>query len=965
MLSIRMEDVIAVLNSCKSYLIAIAVCLALAVIVTVAVKGLSKEKKGLARKGSWLACLLAVLIIVNLICTGPMKTLLTQVSGEGQISAASSQAANALCVELAEEGIVLLQNDDNTLPVAKDAKLNVFGWASIDPVYGGTGSGGLSASQPKTDLLTGLKNAGISVNQELVDFYTGYCAARPTLGYDVHTWDLPEPPASTYSDELINGAKAYSDTAVIVISRIGGEFADLLHDMSLVDMDPKETYKDNSNEYKDFPKGSHYLELSQSEKDMVELVCGNFDKVILVYNSANTLELGFVNDYDSIKSVIWCPGPGQTGFDALGRILTGAVNPSGKAADTFVYDLTKTPYYNNIGNFAYTNTDEFATVAVNLLSGTDETFAPHFVNYVENIYVGYRFYETAAAEGLINYDEYVQYPFGHGVSYTTFDQAMSELNTSGDTINFTVTVTNTGSVAGKDVVQIYSNPPYTNGGIEKASANLVAFEKTPVLQAGESKDIAFSIPKEDLASYDDLGNGCYVLEAGEYTLSAGMDSHTAYDSKSFTEATDTIYGQNNKRSSDAMAAVNSFDFAKGSIEYLSRADGFANYDAVTAAPGNYEMPDEAKASFLNTKIFDSKLDEFNDPNDVMPTTGAQNNIKLVELRGLDYDDPKWNDLLDELTVADMDNLIALGGYQTYAIESIGKVTTFDFDGPANIVNNFTRVASIGFPSEVIIASTFNKELAERFGDSIGTMANEMNTSGWYAPAMNAHRSAFDGRNFEYYSEDGVLAGEIAAASIRGAQAHGVYAYMKHFAMNDQQVVQNYMLCTWSTEQAIREIYLKPFELSVKDGGCRAVMSSWNYIGNIWAGACAPLLKTVLRDEWGFQGMVVTDGFHWHWYMDSDQAIRNGSDMMLKNFDMETNHVTDQTSATSVIAMRNACHNILYTTVNSRAYADENLNPAPPIWQTILTVVDVVIVVAALGLGYLAVKKYLQETKKTN
>jgi len=963
MLSINLDDVISVLKSCRNYFIALLVCLVVAIVITVAVKGLGKAQKGLARKSSWLAFLLAFVVILNLICTGPMASLLTLVSGEGSISNESSEVANSLCVELAEEGIVLLQNDENTLPVAKDAKLNVFGWGSISPVYGGTGSGALSDSIPKVDLLTGITDAGISINQELVDFYTAYNPERPNLGYDVHTWDLPEPPAETYSDELINGAKEFSDTAMIVISRIGGEFADLLHDMSLVDTDPKESYTDNSSEYEDFPEGTHYLELSQSEKDMVELVCANFDKVILVYNGANTLELGFVNDYDVIKSVIWCPGPGQTGFDALGKILTGEVNPSGKAADTFVYDLTKTPYYNNIGKFEYTNASEFAAQAGNIFNASEIlTMTPHFVNYVEGIYVGYRFYETAASEGLIVYDDYVQYPFGHGLSYTNFEQDMSDITVNNNNLEFSVTVTNTGNVAGKDVVQIYCTPPYTNGGIEKSTANLVAFEKTPILQPGESKAITFSILKEELASYDDKVHGCYVLEKGEYVISAGMDSHTAYDSRSFTETSDTIYDNDNKRSSDQTAAVNAFDFAVGTAEYLSRADGFANYDIATAAPSNYEMSDEAKATFMNTSIFDGNLSDYNDPNDEMPVTGAKNNVMLQELRGLEHDDPLWDQLLDELTVADMDNLIALGGYQTYPIDSIGKVTTFDFDGPANIVNNFTGVASIGFPSATMIASTFNKELAEQFGDSIGTMANEMNTSGWYAPAMNAHRSAFDGRNFEYYSEDGFLAGQIAAASIRGAQAHGIYAYMKHFAMNDQQIAQNYMLCTWSNEQAIREIYLKPFEVSVKEGKCSAVMSAWNYIGNRWAGACAPLLKTVLREEWGFQGHVVTDGFHWHWYMDSDQAIRNGSDMMLKNFDMETNHVTDQTSATSVIAMRNACHNILYTVVNSRAYDEANLHPGLPGWQKIMIVADVVAAIVIVGLAVLSIKKYRKDTQ---
>ena len=392
MLSINMDDVIAVIKSCQTHLVAIGICFLLAILITIFVKGMKKPGKSLARKFTWLAFLLALVVTVNFICTGPMESLLTLVSGKGTITEESSQVANDLCVELAEEGIVLLQNDNALLPLAGDAKVNVFGWASISPVYGGTGSGGLSENIPKTDLLTGLTNAGLQVNTDLSSFYASYMAERPNLGYDVHTWDLPEPPASTYPQELIDGAKAFSDTAIIVVSRIGGEFADLLHDMSLIDTNVKESYKDNSDEYEDFPEGSHYLQLSQSEKDMVDLVCQNFEKVILVYNSANTLELGFVDDYASISSVIWCPGPGQTGFNALGEIIAGQVNPSGHAADTFVYDLTATPYYNNIGDFAYTNADEFATQSTNLFNPAETlTIVPHFVNYVEGIYVGYRF----------------------------------------------------------------------------------------------------------------------------------------------------------------------------------------------------------------------------------------------------------------------------------------------------------------------------------------------------------------------------------------------------------------------------------------------------------------------------------------------------------------------------------------------------------------------------------------------
>lgn len=576
---------------------------------------------------------------------------------------------------------------------------------------------------------------------------------------------------------------------------------------------------------------------------------------------------------------------------------------------------------------------------------------------MEGIYVGYKFYETAAAEGLIDYDKEVIYPFGYGLSYTTFTKEMSGITSDGTNLNFSVTVTNTGAVAGKDVVEIYSNPPYTNGGIEKASANLLDFAKTSELAPGASETIEFSIPVEQLASYDYLNNGCYVLEAGDYVISANDDSHTVADSETYTVASEILYNESNKRGSDAEAATNEFDFAAGEISYLSRADGFANYAEATAAPATYEMTAEQKAVFDNAHTYvEAGYQQDDDANAADITTGAKNGLKLADLRGVDYNDAQWDALLDQMSIDDLQQTIGFGGYQTASVSSIEKVRTNDCDGPASINNNFTGVGSVGFPAATLIGMTWSKDLAYAFGDSIGEMANEMDTSGWYGPAMNIHRTAFAGRNFEYYSEDGVLSGAMAANAIKGAQEHGVYAYMKHFALNDQQINQNEMLCTWADEQAIREIYLRPFEISAKVGGCKAVMSSWNYIGNQWAGACNALLNGVLRGEWGFRGMVITDGFHFTDYMDSDIAIRNGCDLMLKNYDVATNHLTDTTSATSVKAMRQACKNIMYTVVNSRVYDPAN-TVSTPIWRTAMIVVDVLLAVLLVVLEVLTFKSY--------
>lgn len=893
-MGVNLDDVADVVNNCIPQLIFFGVVVAAAIIVLIAMavnKKLAKPTKFMVRAQSGLAVLLAFGIMLNLVAFGPMSTMLDLVTGNGTITEESGAEANALCTEIAEEGIVLLQNDDNELPLASGSNLNVFGWASVGPVYGGTGAGAISADRPTVSLLDGLHNAGINTNTELSDFYTAYCAERPALGYSNHNWTLPEPTAASYTQELIDNAKSFSDTAMVVISRVGGEMADLPTNMDGLN------YTENSTEYNDFEPGQHYLSLTKTEKNMIDMVTKNFANVVLVYNGANTLEMGFVNDYPQIKSVIWCPGTGQTGFNALGEIVAGEVNPSGHSADTFVYDLTAAPYFNNIGDFAYTNADSVGYTVASQAGGDAKLVPPHFVNYVEGIYVGYKFYETAAAEGLIDYDKTVQYPFGHGLSYTTFTQKIDSMTEADGTITLDVTVTNTGSVAGKDAVQVYFNPPYTDGGIEKASANLVTFGKTDSIEPGASQTLTLTFNTEDMASFDSKDKGCYVLEEGDYIISINEDSHTVLDSKTYNVASTIVYDESNPRSTDAEAATTKFDFADDKLVTLSRADHFANYAEAVAAPSDYTMSEESMSTLYNDHNWTPE--DFNDPNDEMPVTGANNGLKLADLRGADYDDERWDTLLDQMTVTEMDDLIALGGYQTKAEASVDKYATIDCDGPAAINNNFTGVSSIGFPSEIIIASTFNTDLARRYG---------------------------------------------------------VYAYMKHFALNDQQINQSKLLCTWADEQAIREIYLRPFEISAKVGGCKAVMSSWNYIGNQWAGACNALLNGVLRGEWGFRGMVITDGFHFTDYMDSDIAIRNGCDLMLKNYDVATNHLTDTTSATSVKAMRQACKNIMYTVVNSRVYDPAN-TVSTPIWRTAMIVVNVLLAVLLVVLEVLTFKSY--------
>ena len=972
MLSINLDDVMQVLTNVRGHLIAFGVVALLAIVVMIAVRKLPKAKKMMIRAQAGLAILLALTIVVNLICTGPMSTMLDLVSGSGTITEETSAKATELVNEITADGVVLAKDEDGILPVASGSKLNVFGWASTNPCYGGTGSGALNTAYPVTDLLTGLHDAGIETNEELSKFYTDYKADRPSVGMVAQDWTLPEPNVSLYTDEMMENAKAFSDTAMVVITRVGGEGADLPTDMaSVVDGSwirrvaqaygsergtayYNGTYDDSLNEGNDWDKGDHFLQLSNREEDLLDLVTANFDNVILVYNGANAFQMDFLKDYPQIKGVLLCPGTGQSGFEGFGKVVSGEVNPSGRTVDTYVSNLKNAPWWNNFGDFKYTNTEEL---------NSDSSFfdpegtTPSFVNYVEGIYVGYKFYETAADEGLINYDDEVVFPFGYGLSYTSFTKEMSGITNDGTNLNFTVTVTNTGSVAGKDVVEIYSDPPYTNGGIEKSSANLLDFAKTNELAPGESQTIEFSIPVEDLASYDYQTNGCYVLEAGDYVISANDDSHTVADSEVYTVASDSVYNESNKRGSDAVAATNEFDFAEGEITYLSRADGFANYAEATAAPATYEMTDEQKAAFDNAHTYtEAGYQNDDDANAADITTGAKNGLKLVDLRGVDYNDAKWDQLLDQMTIDEMQQTIGFGGYQTAAVSSIEKVRTNDCDGPASINNNFTGVGSVGFPAATLIGMTWDKELAYAFGDSIGEMANEMDTSGWYGPAMNIHRTAFAGRNFEYYSEDGVLSGRMASNAILGAQEHGVYAYMKHFALNDQEGNRTSMAATWSNEQAIREIYLKPFEISVKDADCHAVMSSFNYIGTRWAGGCKELLKNVLRGEWGFVGFVETDYFGVYGYMTADQGVRNGSDLMLCTTGNDFNTVTVLTNS-SKQALREASKNILYTVVNSRAYAAENLNPGMAKWEIIMIGADVLVALLIVALEIKTFKSY--------
>ena len=605
-LGVSEADVTTYVTNCSGYIYAILISILVLIVLLVAAHFIApKGKRHLVRWGASLAWVLALVTMVNMVCYGPLYTNLSVVlNGGGTVSDEAKAASNEVIKKVGEEGMVLVKNN-GLLPLSSDVdSMNVFGWASTNPIYGGTGSGSADTSSV-VSILQSLSDAGYKTNESLTKMYTDYRADRPAatiLGGD-GSFDitLPEPTADYYTDDVMGEAESFSDVAMVVISRGGGEGYDLPTDMNSVihgtynvadevSVNPANyAYTNisytNNGDYDDFDAGESYLELSNTEEAMLDKVCSEFSKVIVVINANNPMELDWVDNYDSIGAVILAPGTGQTGMAALGEIINGSVNPSGKTVDTYVKDLTQTPYYNNIGAFAYNNVDDLKEAIA--ASDTAYEGTVSFVDYVEGIYVGYKYYETASDDGVINYEDVVKYPFGYGLSYTTFEQKMNDFSDNGDNVTFNVTVTNTGDVAGKDVVEVYFTPPYTNGGIEKASVNLIDYAKTGEIAPGESETVEFTINKEDMASYDaneiKVAGGGYILEAGEYTVSVRSDSHTVLDQATFTVDSDINYSES-ARTTDNVVATNQLnDYTAGNVTYLSRADGFANYAEATAA----------------------------------------------------------------------------------------------------------------------------------------------------------------------------------------------------------------------------------------------------------------------------------------------------------------------------------------------------------------------------------------------
>ncbi|WP_317913338.1 glycoside hydrolase family 3 protein [Carnobacterium maltaromaticum] len=859
--------------------------------------------------------LLGILIIFNLAVNQYAMIINTYFSAsqinQSEVKKTTEQAM-ALTEKIEGEGAVLLENKNEVLPL-QNQKVNVFGYASRNVVYGGTGSGG-GKEDNNVDLQQGLKNAGFQVNDQLTTFYDDRYVPREKV--NIHKlvggdFNIHEPKASEYSESLLTSAKEFSDTALVVFSRNSGEGADITNEMK---------------GYAGGTAGKHYLELSDDEAATLDLVKENFDKVVVILNSSFPMELGFLDD-EKIAGALWIGGPGSVGFNAVGEILAGEINPSGRLVDTYAYDETSAPSFNNIGEFPYSNSE---------FDYEKDTWHYKYVNYAESIYVGYRYYETRYIDNQTGemdeaaYEKAVQYPFGYGLSYTNFKQEITNFKVDGNEAKMTVKVTNTGKKAGKDVVQLYYTPPYTIGGIEKSHVVLSGFAKTQELAPNQSEEVNLSFDVENMASYDEKQNKAYVLEKGNYEIKLMNNSHDVIDSKNYEVAKDIVFDQENKRESDELSATNQFEDAKGDVQYLSR------WNWEETMPKEMAQPKEASKELLKALKDQSVNEEKADP-----IKFKKHGLELYDLKGVDYDDPKWDQLLEQLSVKDMENLITYGGFQTPAINSVKKPATIDADGPAGINHLVSQAHGNQYTSEVVVASTWNTELVEEMGAALGKEAKASNITGLYLPGVNIHRSPFGGRNFEYYSEDALLSGKIGSSLSKGAMDQGSYVFMKHFAMYDQET-RRYEFptgaATWSTEQAMREVFLKPFEIAVKDSGITGIMSSYNRIGPKWVGESEALLQNVLRDEWGFRGTVISD-FYKPQYMNVDQGLSAGNDLVLYLLPTKLNNVTTDTDWGQQ-NMRKASHNILYTVVNSHAYEVAETNV--PNWIYLLVTINIAV-----------------------
>ena len=898
--------------------------------------------------------------------------------------------------QLTGEGAVLLMNKENALPLSGTENVSLFSHSSVDVATCGTGSADIDTSNAPT-LKEALEEEGFVVNPTLWDFYSTGAGKdytrKPVKGMNgleggMTTYHVNEVPVSVYTDDVKSSFSSYGDVAIVTLTRVSGEMFDMPVD--------------------EFVDGTNSLALTQEEKDMFAMIEeSGFAKTIVLINSTNPIECDFLTDGSyGIDAALWIGYTGTWGLNAVADILSGAVNPSGKLVDTYCNDNTTAPAMVGFYGSTYANAegnDAFYTLG-GALDGNS-----HYIAYQEGIYVGYRYYETRYEDTVLgqgNTDGYqyaadVAYPFGYGLSYTQFDWSDYETsyNQSEDQFEVSVTVKNNGSVAGKDVIQVYFQSPYTQydieNGIEKAAVELCGFAKTEILEPGASQTVTITVPREELAAYDRKTAKTYILDAGDYYLTAATDAHQAVNNvlaaKGYTvengmdaegDAAFTFLYNNAALDTETYAVskatgyeiTNQFDDADlnyygEEMDYLSRSDWQATWPTGVE---NLEANEQMMEGLTSYQTYDGEASEGME----MPVMGADNGLTLGMYIGVDYDDESWNDLLDQVTFEEMATLIGKTYHNTALMTSVSKPATTDDNGPQGFTQTLTGVSTChaAYSDENIMAATYNVELMEEVGTAIGNDMLDLGAAGLYGPAMNIHRTAYSGRNFEYYSEDGFLSGKIAAAEVKGIQSKGIYVYIKHYAFNDSETNCR-CISTFMNEQAIREVYLKPFEMAIVEGGAMNVMNSFARVGTTWSGAHYGLMTEVLRNEWGMDGFALTDF--------SGNSMFASYGIFLRSFDVAHGLLAgtngwDSSAAqwtddlmklyredpSIVNAMRESTHRILYTVANSHAmngFTEETtIKAITPWWKTALVSLIVVLSLATIGSGTMLVRSILRK-----
>lgn len=871
--------------------------------------------------------------------------------------------------QIEEEGIVLIKNENDILPLSSKSKISVFSQNSVDPVFGGGGAGSVDSTKAVT-LKTGLKEAGFEINETLWNFYesgegSSYRKETPDV-YGKGSFAVNEVPQNIYTDEVKESFKEYNDAAIIVIGRSGGESSDL------------STEKLQS--------GYTYLQLDNNERDMIEMACDNFDKVIVLLNTQNPMELGFLNEYD-IDSCLWIGALGETGAYAVGEIINGEVNPSGALVDTYAYNSLSAPSMANFGDYTIVNSE------------VDK--GNKYMVYGEGIYVGYLYYETRyedvvlGNEDISNYDysKEVQYPLGYGLSYTDFEWSNYKFIEKEDTYEISVTVKNNGDRGGKDIVQIYMQSPYTDydkeNKIEKASVELVGFAKTSIIEPGKSEEVNITISKEEMKVYDANGYGTYIVENGDYYFTASSNAHEALNNilalkgKNISDGMDKegndefaskvildkldhqIYAVSQDTGNEITNQFEEADIKKydSNYEYLSRSDWYGTWPT-TYASGELNASNE----FLK----DLEVSFSEDENTELPVTGRVSEelgrLSVAELIGTGYEDDLWNRLIEQMSTSELDKLVRIGGYATVNIESIDLPATVDKDGPAGISSTLVGGESgTSYPPEVVLGSTWNVELAEEFGRCIGEDSMDLGVAVWYAPACNIHRSPYSGRNFEYFSEDGFLSGKMTASTVAGAQSKGTVVTVKHFALNDQECNRT-GVSIFANEQSIRELYLQPFEISVREGNALGMMASMNRIGARWSGGHYGLMTATLRDEWGFEGLVVTDqaSYSVFAYEDLREGLEAGTDLWLNTDATLWALPKEEMTPTVINNMQRAAKNIVYTISNSNAMnglsKGSKVVSIIPLWQKALIGFDIIIGILVILIIMIPTMKFIKQKR---